>query len=46
MMLHLHGKGKKDRYVPLPQPTLEMLRAHWRTTTLRCGCSRRPPGTV
>ena len=31
MMLHLHGKGNKDRYVPLPQPTLEMLRAHWRT---------------
>ena len=31
MLLHIHGKGKKDRYVPLPQPTLEMLRAHWRT---------------
>ena len=25
MMLHIHGKGKKDRYVPLPQPTLELL---------------------
>ena len=31
MLLHIHGKGKKDRYVPLPQPTLEMLRAFWRT---------------
>jgi site-specific recombinase XerD len=31
MMLHIHGKGKKDRYVPLPEPTLELLRAHWRT---------------
>lgn len=31
MMLHIHGKSKKDRYVPLPQSTLELLRAHWRT---------------
>jgi integrase/recombinase XerD len=31
MLLHIHGKGKKDRYVPLPQPALEVLRAHWRT---------------
>jgi len=31
MLFHIHGKGKKDRYVPLPQPTLEMLRAFWRT---------------
>ncbi len=31
MLLHIHGKSKKDRYVPLPQPTLELLRAHWRT---------------
>lgn len=31
MLLHIHGKGGKDRYVPLPQPTLEMLRAHWLT---------------
>ncbi len=31
MLLHIHGKGKKDRYVPLPEPTLQMLRAHWRT---------------
>jgi site-specific recombinase XerD len=31
MMLHIHGKGKKDRYVPLPQSALELLRAHWRT---------------
>jgi site-specific recombinase XerD len=31
MLLHIHGKGGKDRYVPLPQPTLELLRAHWLT---------------
>jgi site-specific recombinase XerD len=31
MMLHIHGKGKKDRYVPLPEPTLKLLRAYWRT---------------
>lgn len=31
MLLHIHGKGKQDRYVPLPDPTLELLRAHWRT---------------
>lgn len=28
--LHVcHGKGGKDRYVPLPQPVLEMLRQYW-----------------
>jgi integrase/recombinase XerD len=26
-----HGKGGKDRYVPLPQPILEMLRQYWAT---------------
>jgi site-specific recombinase XerD len=31
MVLHIHGKGKKDRYVPLPAPTLEGLRAYWCT---------------
>jgi len=31
MVLHIHGKGKKDRYVPLPTPTLERLRAYWAT---------------
>ena len=32
MLLHIHaGKGQKDRYVPLPQPVLDRLRAHWRT---------------
>jgi site-specific recombinase XerD len=31
MMLHIHGKGKKDRYVPLPKRTLELLRQQWRT---------------
>lgn len=31
MLLHIHGKGGKDRYVPLPEATLALLRAHWRT---------------
>ncbi len=31
MLLHIHGKGQKDRYVPLPEPTLALLRAYWRT---------------
>ncbi|OEU60292.1 MAG: hypothetical protein BBJ57_11045 [Desulfobacterales bacterium PC51MH44] len=31
MFVHVHkGKGAKDRYVPLPQRTLEILRAHWK----------------
>lgn len=31
MVLHIHGKGKQDRYVPLPDPTLALLRTHWAT---------------
>jgi integrase/recombinase XerD len=31
MMLHVHGKGAKDRYVPLPQRTLTLLRHYWQT---------------
>jgi len=35
-MIHVHrGKGAKDRYVPLPESTLALLRAHW--------CSHRHP---
>jgi len=30
-MLHIHGKRGKDRYVPIPGSTLELLREHWRT---------------
>jgi site-specific recombinase XerD len=30
-VLHVHGKGGRDRYVPLPAGALLMLRAHWRT---------------
>jgi site-specific recombinase XerD len=32
LMIHVrHGKGAKDRYVPLPQHTLELLRDYWKT---------------
>jgi len=31
LQLHIHGKGGKDRYVPLAAPTLTLLRAHWCT---------------
>lgn len=31
MVLHIHGKGRKDRLVPLSKSTLELLREHWRT---------------
>jgi len=31
-MIHVrHGKGAKDRYVPLPKRTLQLLRQYWRT---------------
>jgi len=29
-LLHIHGKRKKDRYVPLPEPTLKILRIFWK----------------
>ena len=32
MLLHIQeAKGNKDRYVPLPQPTLALLRGYWST---------------
>jgi len=32
MMVYVHrGKGAKDRYVPLPQQTLQLLRRYWKT---------------
>jgi integrase len=32
MMIHVHrGKGAKDRYVPLPEETLALLRKYWAT---------------
>lgn len=31
MMIHVrHGKGAKERYVPLPQRTLQLLRLYWK----------------
>jgi len=31
-MIHVHrGKGAKDRYVPLPEATLDLLRRYWST---------------
>jgi hypothetical protein len=31
MLLHVHGKGSHDRYLPLQDATLLMLRDFWRT---------------
>ncbi len=31
MVLHVRGKGGKDRQVPLPARTLEVLREHWKS---------------
>ena len=31
MQLLIHGKGSRDRLVPLPSATLHLLREHWRT---------------
>jgi integrase len=32
MRIHVHrGKGAKDRHVPLPKPTLDLLRQYWKT---------------
>ena len=37
MMIHVHrGKGAKDRYVPLPQSTLKLLRRDWLTHRHPC----------
>jgi site-specific recombinase XerD len=30
-LLHIHGKGARDRFVPLPVAALTLLREHWRT---------------
>ncbi len=44
-LLHIQqGKGNKDRYVPLPDPCLKMLRQHWLTHRHPSGCFPRPTG--
>ncbi|MCJ8332565.1 MAG: site-specific integrase [Lentisphaeria bacterium] len=30
-LLHIHGKGARDRYVPLPEKTYQCLRDYWST---------------
>jgi len=30
-LVQIHGKRRKDRYVPLPDATLALLRTHWRS---------------
>ncbi len=30
-LLHVNGKGNKERYVPLPKPVLQLLRQFWKT---------------
>ncbi|MBW2055381.1 MAG: site-specific integrase, partial [Deltaproteobacteria bacterium] len=30
MRIHVRGKGAKDRYVPLPESTLHILRSYWK----------------
>jgi site-specific recombinase XerD len=30
-VVHVHGKGRRDRIVPIPERTLVLLREHWKT---------------
>ena len=47
MVLHIQGgKGKKDRYVPLPEPTLKMLRSHWCTYRSPLWLFPAPPSVI
>jgi len=45
MLLHIHGKSKKDRYVPLPQPTLQRCALIGARIVPRCGCFPHPRAT-
>jgi integrase/recombinase XerD len=39
LQVHVHrGKGAKDRYVPLPEATLALLRAYWKTHRNQTWC--------
>jgi integrase/recombinase XerD len=54
MALHIHGKGGKDRYVPLPERTLALLREFWMThrslpwvfPATEWGMSKLKPGAI
>ena len=43
MVLLVHGKGKRDRYVPLPERTLGLLREFWKTHRSREWLFPAPP---
>ena len=43
MVLHVHGKGNRDRYVPLPERTLGLLREFWKTHRSREWLFPAPP---
>jgi site-specific recombinase XerD len=45
-LLHIHGKGAKDRFVPLPDAALTLLREHWRTHRNPLCSSPREPAAM
>lgn len=43
-LVHVHGKRGSDRYVPIPEQTVDLLRAHWRTHRSRTWLFLSPNG--